>query len=79
MASQLDFLDGAVNRREGTPNLPEGFRYGRELISAAEEGALLARGRKKIQGESASMIAFLTAAVDVAGPAAGNRMTGSAA
>ena len=46
MTSQLDLLDGAGNQRGGTPNLPEGFRYGRELINTAEEGALLARVRE---------------------------------
>ena len=46
MTSQLDFFDSAGDQREGAPNLPEGFRYGCELISAAEESALLARVRE---------------------------------
>jgi alkylated DNA repair dioxygenase AlkB len=43
MASQLDFPGGARGARKTAPELPEGFRYRPDLISADEESALVAR------------------------------------
>ena len=45
MASQLDIFGGAGGTRRTAAGLPEGFRYEPELISTAEEAALLASVR----------------------------------
>lgn len=46
MASQLDIFGGAGGARKSSADLPEGFRYKPELISSADEAALLARVRE---------------------------------
>ena len=46
MATQFTLYGGAGDQHQTMPNLPEGFRYRPELISAAAEGVLLARVRK---------------------------------
>jgi alkylated DNA repair dioxygenase AlkB len=46
MASQLDIFGGAGGARKSAATLPEGFRYKPELISSADEAALLARVRE---------------------------------
>ena len=46
MASQLDIFGGEGGTREAAAALPEGFRYRPELISLAEEAALLASVRE---------------------------------
>ena len=43
MTSQLDFFADRDGDALAVPELPEGFRYRRELISPAEEDALIAR------------------------------------
>jgi alkylated DNA repair dioxygenase AlkB len=45
MKSQLDIFGGAGGARKTAAALPEGFRYQPELISPADEAALLARVR----------------------------------
>jgi alkylated DNA repair dioxygenase AlkB len=45
MVSQLDIFGGAGGARKSAADLPEGFRYKPELISPADEAALLARVR----------------------------------
>jgi hypothetical protein len=42
----MDFFDGTGDAHEAAPNFPEGFRYRPELISPADEDALLARVRE---------------------------------
>jgi hypothetical protein len=42
MTSQLDFFGRAGGARKMAADLPEGFRYESELISPADEAALLA-------------------------------------
>lgn len=44
MKPQLKFFDGRDN--DAVLNLPDGMRYGKELISVADENALVARIRK---------------------------------
>jgi hypothetical protein len=46
MTPQLDYFDGAGGAGEAAPNFPEGFLYRPELISPADEDALLARVRE---------------------------------
>jgi alkylated DNA repair dioxygenase AlkB len=46
MTSQFKFFDGRGGADETVPPLPEGFRYRRELIGAAEEDALVAHVRE---------------------------------
>jgi alkylated DNA repair dioxygenase AlkB len=45
MTSRFNFFDEAGDAHETAPNLPEGLRYRRELISGAEERKLLAHVR----------------------------------
>ncbi|HEX8338429.1 MAG TPA: alpha-ketoglutarate-dependent dioxygenase AlkB [Pyrinomonadaceae bacterium] len=45
MTSQLDIFGGAGGARRTAAELPEGFRYGPELIGTADEAALLASVR----------------------------------
>ena len=44
--TQLNFPGGVGRAHETMPNLPEGFRYQTELISLADEDALIARLRE---------------------------------
>jgi alkylated DNA repair dioxygenase AlkB len=46
MTPQLDFFDGAGGAPGAVPKFPEGFRYRPEVISPADEDALLARVRQ---------------------------------
>ena len=46
MKPQFNFFDGAGGTRNTEQDLPEGFRYRRELISRAEEAALLTHVRE---------------------------------
>jgi alkylated DNA repair dioxygenase AlkB len=45
MTLQLNFFDGAGEAPAAAPNLPKGFRYRPEVISSADEEALLASVR----------------------------------
>ena len=43
MTSQLNFFDGSSDKHESVSSVLEGLRYRKELISSAEEYALVAR------------------------------------
>jgi alkylated DNA repair dioxygenase AlkB len=46
MTSQFNFFDGTGGADESVPHFPEGFRYRPQLISTAEEAALVAHVRE---------------------------------